>query len=140
MIIELETSEHWRQAFNCMKYLRPDLRLSAMLENRESLLERDFHLIGFFDAGDIVGVVSYVIQPHLSRNNEFWIHDLVIMPEFRNKGISKKLLDHLEIKAREKKCSRMVVHTRIDKDLAEPYYQGKMAYEKYATVLTKEFK
>jgi len=138
MIIELETSDDWLQAFNCIKYLRPGLCLNEMLENRQSLLERDFHLIGFIDAGDIIGVASYIIQPHLSRNNEFWIHDLVVKPEFRKKGISKKLLDYLALQARKEKCSRMVVHTRDEKNLTNAYYQAKLGFISYATVLTKE--
>ena len=50
------------------------------------------------------------------------IHDLVVLPEFRGLGIGRKLMDTIEVRAREKGCSRISLEVRHDNVKAQTLY------------------
>lgn len=50
------------------------------------------------------------------------IHDLIVLPEFRGLGVGRKLMKAIEVRAREKGCSRISLEVRHDNVKAQTLY------------------
>ncbi len=50
------------------------------------------------------------------------IHDLIVNPDFRELGIGRKLMEAIEVRAREKGCSRITLEVRHDNVKAQALY------------------
>lgn len=137
-IFFLKTESEWREAFPCIQSLRPDLSVESFLGRRENLLSRDYYLLGLMDEGRIVAVAGYVLQPHIERGSEFWIHDLATLPNCRSRGYGGQLMAFLEIEAAKVGCSRVVLHTRKQREDAQRFYEDKVGLDNYAVVYKKE--
>ena len=137
-IFELTTEQEWREAFECLRGLRPNLKLESFLTNRQNLIDRDYHLFGLMQDGRIVCVAGYVLQPHIERGVEFWLHDFATLETERSKGHGLKMISHLEKIAEQHGCKRLVLHTRLDRKLAQKFYESKAGYSQYALVYSKE--
>lgn len=138
-INEFKTEDEWKKAFPCLQSLRPNLDLSLFLKNRESLIARDYHLIGLTDGEKIVCVAGYVFHPHIERGSEFWIHDFATLPDSRSKGYGKSVIQHLEDLAKDAGCTRLLVHTKVTRDRAQNFYENKANLTEYAIVYSKNF-
>ena len=57
----------------------------------------------YVEDGVICGYYSLLLQ----ENNECELNNLAVLPEYRHKGIGKKLIDHACCKARELGCNVM---------------------------------
>lgn len=51
------------------------------------------------------------------------IHDLAVLPEFRQRGIAARLLEAVEARARELDCCRVTLEVRVDNAVARSLYQ-----------------
>lgn len=52
------------------------------------------------------------------------IHDIIVLPEYRNKGIGRKLMKHIERHAKKIKCGKITLEVRIDNKNAKLLYQS----------------
>jgi ribosomal protein S18 acetylase RimI-like enzyme len=52
------------------------------------------------------------------------IHDLVIHPEFRNRGIGRALLSAIEAAARKRSCCKITLEVRADNAVAKHLYRA----------------
>jgi ribosomal protein S18 acetylase RimI-like enzyme len=52
------------------------------------------------------------------------IHDFVIHPEFRNRGIGRALLSAVEAAARERNCCKITLEVRADNSVAQHLYRA----------------
>jgi ribosomal protein S18 acetylase RimI-like enzyme len=63
------------------------------------------------------------------------IHDLIVHPDFRRRGIAMRLLAHVESVARQNDCCKLTLEVRCDNDPARRAYRqhgfapGQPAYE-----------
>ena len=56
----------------------------------------------------LIGMVSYVLVDRLNQSlRELWIPELVVIIDYRNRGIGKRLVMKCESIARRKKCYRI---------------------------------
>jgi ribosomal protein S18 acetylase RimI-like enzyme len=139
-ITELTSEEQWRDALPVLCELRPDLEIAETLNARESLLTRGYKLYGLVQNGRFVCVASVVLHPHITRGNDFWVHDLATLPEVRSQGHGETMMRFLEGEAQALGCSRLFVHTRLIRDRAQNFYETHLSYERYAVVFQKDFK
>ncbi len=137
-LIELLSEDEWRKGFECLKELRPNLRVEKFLEGRESLISRGYHLIGLVSEGRVVCIAGYALHPHVERGSEFWLHDFVTLAEQRSKGFGLKMITYLEEQAKKHGCQRFLLHTRDDRLDAHRFYEEKSEFGKYAVVFKKE--
>ena len=136
-VTELATIELCNEALDILRLLRPDLDDDKVLEQRDLLMANGYRLFGLHKAGRIICVAGVVLHPHLIRGAEFWVHDLVTLEEERSKGYGKAMMQHLERVALESGCSRLLVHTRIEREQAQHFYERHMGFETYAIVYQK---
>ena len=52
------------------------------------------------------------------------IHDIIVKPEFRKQGIGRKLMEAIEERARELRCSRITLEVREDNKVAQELYKS----------------
>lgn len=69
------------------------------------------------------------------------IHDLAVLPEFRQRGIATRLLEAVEARARELDCCKVTLEVRVDNSIARSLYEtrgfsaGSCPYEFWAKPL-----
>lgn len=51
------------------------------------------------------------------------IHDVIVLEEYREKGVGKRLMDAIETIARERQCSRITLEVREDNVVAQRLYK-----------------
>lgn len=61
---------------------------------------------------------TFTVRPMLN------IHDLYVVPSYRNYGIGRALMESLEEIASEKKCSRITLEVRTDNPKAQSLYKS----------------
>lgn len=133
-IIQLVLEEHWREAIEVLRELRPELDSIKTVHNRETLQARGYRLYGLFENSRIVCVAGVVLQPHITRGIDFWVHDLVTAEGARSRGYGEQMMRFLEDEARGLGCGRMTVHTRANRERAQNFYENHLGYERYAVV------
>lgn len=133
-ILELKSESQWHEALQILQLLRPDLKPGEALQSRETLQARGYRLYGLFEISRIVCVAGVVLQPHITRGIDFWVHDLVTAEESRSRGYGEQMMRFLEDEARELGCGRMTVHTRANRERAQNFYENHLGYERYAVV------
>lgn len=118
-------------AYPILRELRADLELN-------DLLKSEVILFGAFLEGELVGVASIDLYPHIKRQLCAWVHDLVVKSSYRNKGIGKSLMQFLESWAKDQGASRLAVHTLKDKSDSQRFYASKLNYPLSAYVYYRE--
>lgn len=137
-IKELHSNTDWQKAYPILKTLRADLIEDHFLSNRESLISNGYTLIGLFDSGELISVAGVDLYPHITRGIDCWIHDLATKENLRSNGYGKRLMQYIENWAKSKGCSRLCVHTRVEKISAQNFYEQKLNYKKSAITYYKE--
>ena len=137
-IQELVTEEQWAKAYPVLATLRTSLSQIQFLGRRELLLQNGYHLFGLFFQGQIVAVAGADIYPHVSQGLNCWVHDLATAEAFRSRGFGGKLMRHLEKWAKGRGCTRLCVHTRVERESAQRFYEKKLGYPRTAVVYYRE--
>lgn len=137
-VVELMTGEEWKQAWPVLAELRKDLTLAGFLFQRQPLLSSGYRLFALFKDGEIVSVAGIVIHPHVTRQKDFWVHDLVTAEHARSKGYGLELMRFLEQLAADNGCTRLCVHTRAEREEARRFYEQKAGYKEYAIVYVQD--
>lgn len=87
------------------------------------LLAKDSHLIGAYVEGQLVGFTQLYPSFSSVRMCRHWIlNDLYVMPEARQKGIAKTLLDSAAQHSLETGARSMVLSTKKDNTSAQRVY------------------
>lgn len=137
-IYELKTESEWREALHVLRELRPELDIERVVKGRTELQARDYHLYGLAHEGRIVCVAGAVVHPHITRINDFWVHDLVTTEHARSHGFGEAMMRFLEARARELGCLRLSVHTRLNRERAQKFYEHRLDYDRYALVFLQD--
>jgi ribosomal protein S18 acetylase RimI-like enzyme len=52
------------------------------------------------------------------------IHDIIVLPEYRNHGLGRKLMNHIEAHAKKINCGKITLEVRLDNKNAKHLYQS----------------
>lgn len=137
-IAELTKEEEWREALSILRELRPELEIDATLEKRASLMASGYAMYGLRVQGKIVSVAGAVTHPHITRDIDFWVVDLVTASEYRSQGLGAAMMRFLEDRASALGSSRLLVHTRFARERAQGFYDNHLGYERYAVVFNQK--
>jgi len=75
------------------------------------------------EAGRVVGMVSTLYTISTAEGGKAaWLEDMIVLPEFRGRGIGAALLSHAVVGAREHGCLRLTLLSDEDNDLAHAVY------------------
>lgn len=80
-------------------------------------------IIAINDKKEILGHIHYKISPNPVRGKDIgFLDDIFIIPEYRNLGIAKKLINHLKKIGKRKKWDIIRWHCDIENEIAIKYY------------------
>ena len=74
---------------------------------------------------EIIGMVSIVLLPRLNNSSlEMYIPELIVIENFQNHGIGKKIMMHCIQFAKEKKCHRIRLESGIQRKNSHDFYKN----------------
>jgi len=95
-------------------------------------------LIVEYNDVEIIGMVSIVFLLRLNRkDNEMYIPELVVLENYQNKGIGKKLIESCIKLAKEKKCHRIRLESGNTRNESHIFYKN-LGFVQNALSFTKE--
>ena len=98
------------------------------MENRTE----EYFILGFFEDEQLVGVVGFVRERKLKKMHKSFIWGMYVRPDFRGKGIAKKLLLEVIIKAKKiEGLSKIMLSVTHHQENALQFYE-RLGFEKYA--------
>jgi len=94
------------------------------------------------DDGAVVGFAHHVIHPHTWGTGDVcYLEDLVVHPDHRRRGVGRRLIEALQLRARELGCDAVYWITEQDNVTARRLYDGVAQltpYVRYEIELTPE--
>lgn len=74
---------------------------------------------------EIIGMVSIVLLPRLNNSSlEMYIPELIVIENFQNHGIGKKIMNYCIQFAKEKKCHRIRLESGIQRKNSHDFYKN----------------
>lgn len=99
---------------NCPYRGRADLPLAVLVEEFLSGIE----IYGYYEADNIVALISIYTE-----KNTIKINDIVVLPEFWNKGIGTALLEFIKEKAAKQNISKIMLGMIDDNTVLKKWYE-----------------
>ena len=133
-IHELTSEDERWQAVPLIRQLFTDADPQKVLEWTG---EDDYHLLGGFVDGELVGVAGVLLRHILHHARHAWLYDLVVNEPQRGRGYGSALVEHVEEWATEKDCEYVALASPAAKEEVHEYYES-LDYEKWGYVIEKE--
>lgn len=122
-IRDLTTKEEMLAAFplvNLMYKKMSESEFSSALDEMINL--SNYKMIAAFEGEKMIGVSGYWIASMLYCGLYLQASNIVVSDEFRSKGIGKKILNHLEEKAKKANCKKIVLDSYTENKKSHPLY------------------
>jgi len=125
-----------------LDYLTDDISVSKLFEDIQKGKENGGEIFVAETEGKIVGFISLNI---VNKNDELitkrvdtvYISDMVVLPEYRNRGIGKKLLDKAEEFTKERKIKYIKLIVFADNEVVKKLYEEK-GFSSYEVTMLKK--
>jgi len=101
-------------------YPLPRQTLEEMIEGLRST-SNAFSLIAYHEEEAIGIATCFVGFSTFEARKSINIHDLAVVPDYRNQGIGELLLQSIQKKARKLKCCKLTLEVRVDNRARELY-------------------
>jgi ribosomal protein S18 acetylase RimI-like enzyme len=119
-------------AKDLLKQLGYDMAADELLLRLRCVLAANGHYAACAEhAGRVVGLVHVFERPALEKPSEAVVQALVVDNEARGKGVGRTLMAAAEQWAKMRGLKYVVLHTRIDRDEAQAFYE-QIGYERAA--------
>ena len=102
--------------------LNPGLSEAVFAARLQEMLPKGYQVIGAFDGGRLIGLSGYWINMKFWCGRQLDIDNVVILPEYRSRGVGQQLMEWLEAKALEVKADLIVLDTYSSAHLAHRFY------------------
>ncbi len=122
-IIKINSVEQLRKLISVFsvafetEYEVTDEYLSKMLESGTTLV------LGVAQEEKIVGGLVAMEMSPIHGTKEFYIYDIAVHPEHQQKGIGKKLIEHLKIEAKSREVKTIFVEAESEDAGAVEFYR-----------------
>jgi len=94
-------------------------------------------LVAEFNNIEIVGIASIIFLPRLNRLNfEMYVPEIIVLKEYQNQGIGKKLIIACIELAKEKKCHRIRLESGNKRKESHQFYKN-LGFEQSSLSFTK---
>ncbi len=122
-IKELSSKDEMMSSFSLVSQMyekMTEAEFSAALD--EMISRNDYKMVAAFLDGKMIGVSGYWIAFMLYCGRYLQASNLVVDCEIRKKGIGKKLLNYLEIKAKKLDCKKLVLDSYTENKKSHSLY------------------
>ncbi len=121
-----ETDEEIARCFAVMAELRPHLAAKGFV-GRVQAQQAEGYRLAFLEgageaAGEVVAVAGFRVMEMLATGRTLYVDDLVTDERRRSRGYGKKLLDWLEVYAREAGCATFSLDSGTQRQEAHAFY------------------
>lgn len=137
-IQELTSQEEFREAYPVMHQLRHRLTQEAYLNLLEKMIPAGYRLFALRNSGKIVALAGIAILINFYNDRHVYVYDLITTTEARSQGFGCRLLEFIELFARQENCKRIELSSGFDRTDAHRFYEQRMHYEKCSYVFRKE--
>jgi N-acetylglutamate synthase-like GNAT family acetyltransferase len=93
---------------------------SEMLD--EMILRNNYKIVAAIQDEKIVGISGYWISLMLYCGRYLQVSNIVVDSKMRKSGIGKKMLDYLQIKAKEARCEKIVLDSYVLNTKSHPLF------------------
>ena len=94
-------------------------------------------LVAQIENSKIVGMISMIFLSRLNQNTlEMYVPELIVLPNYRSKGIGKKLINFSIELGKEKKCHRMRLESGNQRIESHKFYEH-LGFENSSIFFTK---
>lgn len=80
-------------------------------------------VVGVLD-GKVIGKCTAMVHKRPDKDDELYLDEIDVIPEFRRQGIAKKILDHVLELAEERDCEECWLGTENDNIAARMLYES----------------
>ncbi|PBJ12674.1 GNAT family N-acetyltransferase [Flavobacterium sp. ACN6] len=108
-IREITTIDEMLAEIETIRFLYPNITLEKYKSFLSEMIPHNYTQIGVFENNLCVGISGCWSATKLWTGKYLEIDNFVVHPEYRSKGIGKKLTDYIEKKAIELNCSSIVL-------------------------------
>ncbi len=125
-IFHLTTPALWLEALPVAQVLWPELRAEDCLARLTAMTASAYALYGIRAEGALVGIAGVQEIALLARGKVLWLFDMAVLPSHQGQGMGTRLLDFLQALAREGGYSRLLLHTRADREATVDFYRAQL--------------
>jgi len=123
LIKELSTKEEMLTAFPVVNQMYEKMsasEFSTALD--EMILRNDYKMVAAFSDGKMIGACGYWVAFMLYCGRYLQASTLVVASDIRGQGVGKKILHHLEKKAKEQNCRKLVLDSYTENKKSHSLY------------------
>ena len=102
--------------------LNPGLSEAVFSQRLQEMLPKGYRVVGAYDADRLIGLSGYWINMKFWCGRQLDIDNVVILPEYRSRGVGQLLMEWLEAKALEVQADLIVLDTYSSAHLAHRFY------------------
>jgi len=108
-IKELTTISEMLEQIETMRFLYPKISIEQYEEFLSQMVPHNYIQIGVFENENCLGITGCWSATKLWTGRYLEIDNFVVNPQHRSRGIGKLLTDYIEQKAKDLKCSSIVL-------------------------------
>lgn len=136
-IVELETSQEWREAFPVMEQLRPHLDEETFVEYVGEMQADSYRLFALRVAGEIVALAGVRFHTNMYYGRHLWVDELVTDEAHRSRGYGERLLSFLEAFASDRDCETLALSSGLQRTDAHRFYEETVEMDRVSYVYTQ---
>lgn len=101
----------------------PTLTEEHYQKDLEAMIPVGYSQVAVFDGDNCIGISGFWINTKLYSGKYLEMDNVVVLPEYRSKGIGKLLCDWCEVKAKENDCKVLMLDAYLENEKAHRFYE-----------------
>jgi GNAT superfamily N-acetyltransferase len=124
-IEEFTHKEEMLASFPLIKEMYPTITLEEYSNELDIMLPNDYKQIVVFEGDKMIGISGYWVGNKLWCGKYLELDNVFTSPEYRSKGVGDLIFSHLEIKAKDLKCTMLALDSYTDNFKAHKFFYDK---------------
>ncbi len=123
VVKELVTIDEMVNQISVIQELDPHLTIHEYEMMLNEMLANGYGQIGVFENEKCIAISGFWINTKLYSGKYLEMDNVVVLPEYRSKGIGKILSDWCIQKAKENNCKRLMLDAYLENKKAHTFYE-----------------
>ena len=122
-IKELFTIPEMLEHISVIRELGPNTSEDSYKQMLSEMLHFGYGQVAVFEREKCIGISGYWINTKLYSGKYLKMDNVVVLPEYRSKGIGKLLCDWCINKAKENNCKNVMLDAYLENEKAHKFYE-----------------
>ena len=122
-IKELTSVDEMLQYISVIRELGPNTTEEWYKQMLSEMLPLGYGQAAIFEENKCIGISGYWINTKLYSGKYLEMDNVVVLPEYRSKGIGKLLCDWCINKAKENNCKKVMLDAYLENEKAHKFYE-----------------